>query len=286
MCDLVGPLPLSEGYRYLLTIVCRTSRWVEALPLPDATSAHACRAFIDGWVRHFGIPLNMTCDNGTTFTSKLWKDINENLNTIVNFTPIYNPASLGSIERQHADIKNALRATLIAMGDEFQGAWARILPWILLARRTSFHGELKASPAQVVFGEDPRLPGDMIPPLGSGETLQDLLTRVKLNVDRPPAQTATHRKIPVYFPASAQNATHVYTKRAKLTPLGKKYDGPFLIQERLGKSCIKIVVGHYNNGKPRTEVRHWRSCWPQTLEEDTPTAARPKLGRPRTAPVP
>ena len=54
--DLVGPLPLSQGQRYLLTLVCRTSKWVEALPLPEATAENACRAFIDGWVRHWGLP--------------------------------------------------------------------------------------------------------------------------------------------------------------------------------------------------------------------------------------
>ena len=176
------------------------------------------------------------------------KDINANLNTIVNYTPLYSPASLGSLERQHADVKNALRATLIAMGDEFQSSWMRILPWILIARRTSYHGEMKASPAQVVFGEDPRLPGDIIPPMGSGEVLEDLLARVKANAQRPPAQTATHRQLPVNFPARAKEATHVYTKRAKVTPLGKKYDGPFQILQRLGKSCLKIKVGEYSNG--------------------------------------
>ena len=58
--DLVGPLPCSEGQRYLLTLVCRTSRWFEAIPMPDATAANACKAFIDGWVRHYGLPLKIT----------------------------------------------------------------------------------------------------------------------------------------------------------------------------------------------------------------------------------
>ena len=32
--DVVGPLPVSEdGYRYLLSIFCRTSRWFEAIPM-------------------------------------------------------------------------------------------------------------------------------------------------------------------------------------------------------------------------------------------------------------
>ena len=117
------------------------------------------------------------------------------------------------------------------------------------------------------------------PPLGSGEPLQDLLARVKLNAERPPAQTATHRKIPVYFPATAKTATHVYTKRAKQTPLGKKYDGPFLIQERMGKSCIRLQTRKYANGTLRTEVHHWKNCVPTTLPHSE-SASKPTLGRP------
>ena len=84
--------------------------------LPEATAANAYRAFIDGWVGHWGLPSKMTSDNRTTFTSRLWKDIQAQLNTIVSYTPIYSPASLGSLERQHANIKNGLRAILHNMG--------------------------------------------------------------------------------------------------------------------------------------------------------------------------
>merc|ERR1711951_234517 len=31
--DVVGPLPVSSGYKYLLTIVDRTSRWFDAIPM-------------------------------------------------------------------------------------------------------------------------------------------------------------------------------------------------------------------------------------------------------------
>ena len=280
MCDIVGPMPSSEGHRYLLTLVCRTSRWLEALPLKEANSATIARAFIHGWVRNFGLPRKLTCDNATTFTSKLWRGINDQLGTIVSYTPIYNPASLGSLERQHSDLKSSLRATLLTMGQEHQGNWVRILPWVLLGRRTSYHGEMKATPAQVVFGEDPVLPGDIIPPMGSGETLDALLTRVKANVNRPPAQTAPHRDIPVYMPPTTTSATHVYTKKPKSSPLNPLYDGPYPITRRLGKSCLELVVGHYNNGAERKEIRHWRSCYPApTPDCPEEVASKPNLGR-------
>ena len=36
--DVVGPLPVSEGMRYLLTVICRKTRWVDAIPMATATA--------------------------------------------------------------------------------------------------------------------------------------------------------------------------------------------------------------------------------------------------------
>ena len=53
---IVGPLPTSRGYTYLLTILDRTTRWPEAVPLQDITAASCARAFMTGWVARFGVP--------------------------------------------------------------------------------------------------------------------------------------------------------------------------------------------------------------------------------------
>ena len=121
--DIVGPLSPSEGMRYLFTIVCRTTRWVEAIPIAKADAISCCKAFIDGWVQHFGIPATATSDNGSTFTSRLWTDIQRSLGTIVSYSPPYRPQAVGHIERSHRDIKVGLKANLLHMGDEFGENW-------------------------------------------------------------------------------------------------------------------------------------------------------------------
>ena len=104
-----------------------------------------------------------------------------------------------------------------------------------------------------------------------------LLQRLKHNANRPPGQTALHKKLPVYYPPAAEKAEYVYVYKGKKTPLGRLADGPFPIRERLGKSCLTVEAGHYKNGNPRIELHHWRRCVPvldpQTIEQ------RPMLGR-------
>ncbi|XP_075733129.1 protein NYNRIN-like [Rhipicephalus microplus] len=61
---LVGPLPPTQGYRYLLTCVDRYSRWPEATPILDIPAGIVAQAFVATWVSRYGCPLRITTDHG------------------------------------------------------------------------------------------------------------------------------------------------------------------------------------------------------------------------------
>ena len=44
--NVIGPLPESEGYRYFLTTLCRTSRLLGAIPRVNSTSVDCYNSFI------------------------------------------------------------------------------------------------------------------------------------------------------------------------------------------------------------------------------------------------
>ncbi len=70
--DLVGPLPPSNGFTHLLTVVDRLSRWPEATPLNDTTTTSCAHALVSHWIARLGIPIDMSSDRGPQFTSQLW----------------------------------------------------------------------------------------------------------------------------------------------------------------------------------------------------------------------
>jgi hypothetical protein len=48
--DLVGPLQHSNNFNYIFTIIDRTSKWMEAIPLSDTSAAACAKALTYTWI--------------------------------------------------------------------------------------------------------------------------------------------------------------------------------------------------------------------------------------------
>ena len=110
-----------------------------------------------GWVARFGVPLQMTSDRGRQFISSLWSEMARSLGTQLHRTTSFHPQANGMVERFHRSLKASLRARL------HDGNWIDELPWVLLGLRTATKEDLQTSPAEMVFGDSPLLPGELHP---------------------------------------------------------------------------------------------------------------------------
>ena len=279
--DICGPLPPRRGYKYLLVIICRSTRFVEAVPMTDATTKSCADALLHAWIARHGLASHCTSDNGVEFVSAIWQEMQNKMGIKLNYTPLYSPQTNGLVERQNSTIKTSLKAALVQMGDDYKERWFDFLPWILLMKRVAFQKELDASPALLTYGTNLAVPGDVLRDPGDVYTkpeLEELVKFLDKNNKNPAKQTSKPQQTPVEEPPPS--VTHVYTKQHNTTGLQSPYVGPFPIESRPTRSTVKIRVGFLKNGQPRYEVRNWRDLKVAHMDPETAEAERPKLGRP------
>ena len=228
--DLVGPLPQSEGMRYIFTIIDRFSRWIEAIPLPTMTAADCAQALLRHWVSRYGVPSDITSDQGRQFTSDLWRDLHRSLGIKSLRTTSYHPQANGMVERLHRTVKERI------MARSSTADWMTHLPFVLLGIRSAVREDSGTSPAELLYGTVLRLPGQMLPGVDhqdlrpSSEFIRDLQCKMKESVQMP---VIFHGNQQTHLPAALRSASHVFVRvDAVRPPLTRPYDGPYTVLSR------------------------------------------------------
>ena len=271
--DIVGPLPTSQGYTHLLTIVDRFTRWPEAIPLKVTDTETCARALVFHWIARFGLPLDMTSDRGAQFTSRLWTAIAKLLGIQLHHTTAYHPQANGLVERFHRHMKSALRARLTSPN------WLDELPWVLLGIRTAPKDDLHCSSAELVFGSTLTVPGDFVATPHGQQDAATVLPQLRETVRKfVPTPTTRHGHSRTSVPPDLQSSQYVFVRRdAHRTSLQRPYNGPFQVLES-GPKFFKIDFG----GKPDTVSVDRLKPAHLALDQPVQVAMPPRRGRPPT----
>ena len=260
--DLVGPWPrTAEGHTSLLTVVDRTTRWAEAIPLQSTTAQMVADSFVANWVARFGVPATITTDQGTQFTGGTWQCMCKALGSKHVRTTAYHPQSNGIVERFHRQLKAALRARC-------SGAdWLEHLPWVLLGLRAAPKEEAGVSAAEATYGHSLVLPSQLqLPPRAP----QAAPVKVEIPSTIKPAKEAEKARV-----VGAQEASHVYVlEGVVIGPLDATYRGPYRVLVRENKKLLLEI------GATRTWVSVDR-LKPHAGAKTPETAQPPTRGRPR-----
>jgi len=279
--DLAGPLPLSSGFSYLFTIVDRTTRWPEALPLSSVAAADCAAALLQGWIQWFGIPSTVTSDRGPQFTSQLWAALCKLLSITHVQTTAYHPQANGLVERLHRRLKDALRARSAAAD------WYSHLPWVMMGIRTAWREDSIFYPAENVFGSQLVLLGQFLsaPELPSPSFLSDFQG---LLAGRAPLPTIhnTLPSVPDSLPEDLLLSRFVLVRQdAVQPPLSPLSTGPFLVLER-SLHFFKLQIGDRVDTVSSHRLKACHTPDDTTAAETRPPASAPAASGRRYRPPP
>jgi len=216
--DLVGPLTQTAGGEtHLLTVIDRTTRWPEVLPIKGITAQVVADGFVQLWVSCFGMPAVVMTDRGAQFLSNTWACLCRTLGIKHVKTTAYHPQAKGLVERFHRQLIEALQAHSSAEN------WAEHLPWVLIGLRAAPKEEAGVSSAEVALGAHLELPGPVLPPSVLAEPVPSTL----------PLTDRSYTEVAAAPPLNLRGAEYVLVAREKLTgrPLLPAYSGPFLVLE-------------------------------------------------------
>lgn len=236
--DLVGPLPPSNGNRYLLTAVDRFSRWPEAIALPDMTAETVARALCESWISRFGAPETITTDQGRQFESDLFRELSRIIGFKHSRTTAYHPQANGLVERFHRTMKSAIMAV-------DSKHWCDHLPMIMLGLRAACREDFGCSAAELVYGQTLRLPGEYFERSSCDSDRTDFAKQLRNSLAKlKPVDPNHHAKPAIFVNRDLDKCTHVFVRiDAVKKPLVQPYEGPFKIVSRYSKFMDILVNG-------------------------------------------
>ncbi|XP_071439030.1 uncharacterized protein [Hetaerina americana] len=125
--------------------------------------------------------------------------------------------------------------------------WTDSLPAVLLGIRSAWKEDIQATPAEVLYGQTLRLPGDFLAPasqapphdpLSFTSQLRDHMRRIT------PQPGSRHGDHPVFVFKDLRTTSHVFVRndavRGSLQP---PYEGPFAVVSRLPKDFVVNIRG-------------------------------------------
>ncbi|KAK7595485.1 hypothetical protein V9T40_013310 [Parthenolecanium corni] len=252
--DIVGPLPMSHGKKYLMTMIDRATRWPEAVPMDDISAESVTRILYHTWVARFGVPENITTDQGRQFESRLFSQLAKFIGAKKNTTTAYHLQSNGKVERWHRALKASIMAADVTN-------WVDALPTILLGLRSSVQTDSGYSAAQLALGEELRLPGDFFNKV-EDYTADEIIFNIRKIANKFVAQPAHHGTPPVFVSKHLKTAEFVYVQiDTPRTGFQKPYSGPYKVLERFEKT-VKIKI--FENER----IVSWDRCKPAFMVKE------------------
>ena len=314
--DCVGPLPKTKSQNeFLLTIMCSSTRFPEAIPLRSIKTNAILKALIK-FFTIFGLPKSIQSDQGTNFMAHAFQQVMNQLGIKQYKSSAYHPESQGALERFHQTLKTMIRMYCT----ENSRDWDEGVHLLLFAVRESVQESLGFSPFELVFGHAVRGPllllkekwldedPEKISVLKYVATFKDRLFRAGQMAKRNLQESQS--KMKVWYDRKAKSRCFEPGDRVLVlfpvvgNPLQAKYSGPYKVVKKISDTNYLVKtpdrrketqVCHINmlkayHEKPKPELvtlnnrlgleslTHSKDCVGQVAEKEEDTESEVRLG--------
>ena len=313
--DCVGPLPKTKSQNeYLLTIMCSSTRFPEAIPLRSIKTNTILKALIKFFTL-FGLPKSIQSDQGTNFMAHAFQQV-MNLGIKQYKSSAYHPESQGALERFHQTLKTMIKMYCIENSKD----WDEGIHLLLFAVRESVQESLGFSPFELVFGHAVRGPllllkekwldedPEKISVLKYVATFKDRLFRAGQIAKRNLQESQS--KMKVWYDRKAKSRCFEPGDRVLVlfpvvgNPLQAKYSGPYKVVKKISDTkylvktpgrrketqvChINMLKAYHEKLKPELVTlnnrlglespTHSKDCVGQVAEKEEDTESEVRLG--------
>ena len=158
--DFIGPLPVDDGFDYVLTITDRLNSDIHIIPTSSRITAEKLAVlFFDHWYCENGLPLELISDHDKLFMSRFWKHLILLTGVKHKCSSAFHPQTDGSSERTNKTVIQSIRFHV----ERNQKGWVRALPRIHFNIMATLNKSTGYSPFQLRFGKSPRVLPPLVP---------------------------------------------------------------------------------------------------------------------------
>jgi hypothetical protein len=262
--DLLGPLPITQSKnQYIIVFTDYFTRWVEAVAIPNKEAQTVAVAFIREILCRYGACNELLSDRGKEFLNQMMAEVCKLCEIKKKNTTAYHPMTNGLTER----FNKVLGTMLGIYVNKYKKDWDVLLPFILFGYRSSVQSTVKFSPHKILFGREPRIPGELsIQPserqkpndyaeqVAAGlkamneiirNNLKEAQERQKKHYDK----NKQHHEFPMDSLVWLQSVP-----KGQGTKLQAKWDGPYIIKAK--PTSVDSVIRLWNQPTAKTILVH------------------------------
>ncbi|XP_078019386.1 protein NYNRIN-like [Epinephelus lanceolatus] len=145
-----------KGLRYVLVVICRYSRWVEAKATAKSDHKTVAKFLCQEVFPRFEMSDTISSDNGSHFVSNVMQETLKQLGIKQKFGCVYHPQSQGAVERANGILKTKIAKIVADSRNKLN--WVDALPLALMSMRSQASRVTHLTPHEMLTGRPMPLP--------------------------------------------------------------------------------------------------------------------------------